>query len=112
MDSEFVLVLCTCPDRKSAAAVTTAVLAEKLAACVNRLGDVQSMYHWEGRLEKDEEFLLLIKTTARQFPSLEELIRRLHPYEIPEIIGLPLTIGSQAYFDWIRNSVQPSLSSK
>jgi len=112
MDTEFLLVMCTCPDRESAAALATALLEEELAACVNQVAGVKSMYRWEGRIEKDEEFLLLIKTTAPQFPSLEELIRKLHPYEVPEIIGLPLSVGSQAYFDWIRNSVQRSLSVK
>lgn len=106
MDADFLLVLCTCPDRESAAAVATALLEERLAACVSQLSGVRSLYRWEGRVEDNDELLLLIKTTARQFPALEEMILKLHPYEIPEIIGVPLTIGSQPYFDWIRNSVQ------
>ena len=106
MNADFLLVLCTCPTREAAAAIATALLEERLAACVNQLPGIKSLYRWEGHVADDEEFMLLIKTTAQRFPALEAMIRNLHPYEVPEIIGVPLTIGSEAYFDWIRNSVQ------
>ena len=106
MSADFLLVLCTCPTREVASAIATALLEERLAACVNQLPGVKSLYRWEGRIEDDEELLLLIKTTAQRFPALEEMIRDLHPYDIPEIIGLPLTVGSKDYLAWIRNSVR------
>jgi periplasmic divalent cation tolerance protein len=106
MDADYLLVLCTCPTREAAAAIATALLAERLAACVNQLPGVKSMYRWEGRIEEDDELMLLIKTTATRFAEVESMIRSLHPYEVPEIIGLTLTAGSGAYFDWIRNSVR------
>ena len=105
MDADFLLVLCTCPTREAANAIATALLEERLAACVNQVRGVKSLYRWQGRVESDDELMLLIKTTRARFPALEEMIRNLHPYEVPEIIGIPLTIGSEAYFDWIRNSV-------
>lgn len=106
MDPDFLLILCTCPTREAASAIATALLEERLAACVNQLPGVKSLYRWEGRVEDDDELMLLIKTTASQYPAVEAMIRSLHPYEVPEIIGIPLTIGSDAYFDWIRNSVR------
>ena len=106
MDPDFLLVLCTCPTRETASAIATALLEERLAACVNQLPGVKSRYRWEGRIEDDDELMLLIKTTGSHYPAVEAMIRSLHPYEVPEIIGVPLTIGSEAYFDWIRNSVR------
>jgi len=106
MNADCLLVLCTCPTRAAADAIATALLEERLAACVNQVTGVRSLYRWEGRIEDDDELMLLIKTTAALYPALEEMIRNLHPYEVPEIIGIPLAIGSKAYFDWIRNSVR------
>jgi periplasmic divalent cation tolerance protein len=106
MDADFLLVMCTCPTREVASAIATALLEERLAACINQLPGVKSLYRWEGRIEDDEELLLLIKTTAERFPALEKRVRNLHPYDVPEIIGLPLTAGSDDYFEWIRNSVR------
>jgi periplasmic divalent cation tolerance protein len=106
LSADFLLVLCTCPTREVASAIATALLEERLAACVNQLPGIKSLYRWEGRIEDDEELLLLIKTTAQRFPALEEMIRDLHPYDVPEIIGLPLTVGSKDYLAWIRNSVR------
>jgi periplasmic divalent cation tolerance protein len=106
VSADFLVVLCTCPTREVASAIATAVLEERLAACVNQLPGIKSLYRWEGRIEDDEELLLLIKTTSQLFPALEEMIRDLHPYDVPEIIGLPLTVGSKDYLAWIRNSVR------
>jgi periplasmic divalent cation tolerance protein len=102
----YLMVLCTCPSQSAAGAIATALLEERLAACVNQLPGVKSMYRWKDRVETDDEVLLLIKTTTRNFAGLEDTINRLHPYELPEIIGVPLTAGSDAYFDWIDNSTR------
>ncbi len=101
MAADYLLVLCTCPNESCAAAISTALLEERLAACVNRLPGIRSAYRWQGQIERDDEILLLIKTRTALFRELEDTIRRLHPYTTPEIIGLPLLAGSADYLDWI-----------
>ncbi len=99
------IVLCTCPDITAADAIATALLEARLAACVNRIEGVESLYRWEGSIQKDQEVLLLIKTTAVAFGEVESTISDLHPYELPEIIGVPVTQGSAPYLDWLTKSV-------
>jgi periplasmic divalent cation tolerance protein len=99
------LVLCTCPDGTAADAIASALLEAKLAACVNRINGVESLYRWEGSIQRDQEVLLLIKTTAVAFGQVESAISDLHPYELPEIIGVPVTQGSAPYLDWLTKSV-------
>lgn len=106
MSAEFLLVLCTCPTRSVAAAITTALLEQELAACVNRLPGIKSSYRWKGQVEEDEELLLMIKTTRDHLPEVERAIGQLHPYELPEVIGVPISAGSQPYLDWIRSSTK------
>lgn len=105
MNADHLVVLCTCPTAHDADAIATAVLEERVAACVNRIPGVRSAYRWEGRIEKDDEVMLIIKTTMSHFDRLEALIRSLHPHDVPEIIGLPIVVGSRAYLDWIGESV-------
>lgn len=102
---EPILVLCTCPSLADAEAIATALIEERLAACVNRLPGIKSHYRWEGRVMLDDEFLLLIKTSASLFERLEKMIKTLHPYETPEIIALPIVAGSADYLRWIGASV-------
>ena len=101
MAVDALLVLCTCPDSASAAAVATALLEEKLAACVNRVPGIRSVYRWQDHVEKDDEVLLLIKTRPALYADVERTILQLHPYEVPEVIGLPVSVGSEAYLKWI-----------
>jgi len=103
--TECLVVLCTCPTAGAADAVTTALLERRLAACVNRVSDVKSLYRWAGKIEHDDEVLLIIKTATRHFERLEAAIRAVHPHDMPEIIGLPIRFGSQDYLDWIEASV-------
>lgn len=105
MNTDHLVVLCTCPNAGLAETITTALLEQRLAACVNRIPGVASMYRWEGRVEHDDEVLLVIKTAARHFSALEESIRELHPADVPEIIALPIVMGSRPYLDWIEESV-------
>ena len=77
--NKFILVLCTCPSQQEADAVATALLGERLAACVNQLPGIRSLYRWKGRITRDDEVLLLIKTSADLFASLEKMIKTLHP---------------------------------
>ena len=98
--------MCTCPDDGSAAAVSTALVEERLAACVNRIPGVRSRYRWHEHVETDDEVLLLIKTRAARYPEVETTIQRLHPYENPEIIAINLAAGASAYLEWIQDSVE------
>jgi len=98
---EKLLVLTNCPDETVANAIALAVVEEKLAACVNILPRVQSIYRWQGAVESASEIPLLIKSTATCYPALEKRIAELHPYDVPEIIALPIAQGLPAYLNWL-----------
>jgi len=95
------VVLCTCPSGDASEALARALVGEKLAACVNLLPSVRSIYRWNGAVETAEESLLVIKTTMEHYAALEARIRALHPYEIPEIIALPIAAGLPQYLHWL-----------
>jgi periplasmic divalent cation tolerance protein len=99
------LVFCTCPDRETAERLARTAVAARLAACVNLLPGVLSIYHWAGALESAEEILLIAKTSAAAYPGLEASWRADHPYELPEIIAVPVCSGLPAYLQWIAASV-------
>ncbi|BBD81161.1 divalent-cation tolerance protein CutA [Aerosticca soli] len=101
-DPTVLLCHCTCPDPASATRLATALVEEGLAACVSRLPGVLSTYRWQGRVESAEEVLLLIKTTTDRFAALRERVLALHPYELPELIALPVDRGHPAYLEWVR----------
>jgi len=104
-DEQAYLVLTTCPDQACANALARAVIEEELATCVNQIpGPIKSIYRWQGEVCRNLEFLLLIKTTARGWPALRDRIGALHPYDIPELIALPIEAGSDAYLAWLRAS--------
>ena len=104
MSTEHLLVLTTCPDQGTATRIATALIEERLAACVNQVPGIRSLYHWEGRIEHDTEVLMLVKTTATVYERMEALIRKHHPYELPEVIAVPFAAGSKAYLEWITKS--------
>src|SRR5574343_120654 len=95
------LVITNCPDEETANRIALAIVEAKLAACVNILPRVQSVYRWQGAVESAAEVPLLIKTTAAAYPALETAIRELHPYDVPEIIALPIAAGLPAYLNWV-----------
>lgn len=99
--SNTLLVMTTLPDQASAEQLAEQLLSQKLAACVNILPAMASLYMWKEKLEHGKEHLLLIKTLRECYGRLESEIRKNHPYELPEIIGLPVISGLTAYFDWI-----------
>lgn len=101
-----IIAYCTCPDDASAADLAEALVERGLAACVSRLPGVISTYRWQGDICNDNEVLLLIKTTSAGFPALEAAVLELHPYEVPELIGVPIEHGHQAYLAWLAASVQ------
>jgi periplasmic divalent cation tolerance protein len=96
------LCYCTCPNPESAQHLAEALVGESLAACVNRIPGIQSTYRWKGAVTTDVEELLLIKTTAERFEALKERLLALHPYELPELIAVPVERGHTAYLDWVR----------
>ena len=101
MENRPQLILCTCPDEECAEQLAHALVEQRVAACVNILPGIRSVYRWQGKLESAQENLLLIKSHSQAYPALEQLIQRLHPYELPEIIAVPVENGLPAYLDWI-----------
>jgi periplasmic divalent cation tolerance protein len=99
------LCYCSCPDGDSAQVIAEILVGERLAACVNRLPGVVSIYRWQGAVTSGTETLLLIKTTAGCFEALKARLLQLHPYELPELIAVPVERGYAAYLDWVRDSV-------
>ncbi len=95
------IILCTCPDQKSAEDIASYLVSQKLAACVNIIAGVTSIYAWQGKLEKAQEHMLLIKSHSKQYPAIEQKIKSLHPYELPEIIAVPIERGLPEYLQWI-----------
>jgi periplasmic divalent cation tolerance protein len=101
--SEFCLVLVTVPNETAATAIAHNLLTAKLAACINFLG-VESCYLWEGEINHDREVQLLIKTQRQLLPALSAKLTDIHPYDIPEIIAIPIVAGNAPYLNWIRQS--------
>ena len=95
------LCLCTCPDEASARVIAEALVAERLAACASRIPGLQSTYRWEGRVEHDDEVLLLIKTTADRLDALTRRVQALHPYELPEVLAVEAAGGLAPYLAWV-----------
>lgn len=100
------LVMTTLPDMAGAQALARSIIEESLAACVNILPGIQSIYLWEGKLEKSTEHQLFIKTHEKSYNALETFIHKHHPYQLPEIIALPIQHGLQDYLDWIEESCE------
>ena len=98
---EALLVITTMPDRESAEQLSRSLVENALVACVNIGAPVTSIYRWEGELEKGSEVMLTIKTTRARYPELERAIVDKHPYELPEIIAVPITAGLTGYLAWI-----------
>lgn len=100
------LVLTNVPDVALARALAQQLVEQRLAACVNILPAVQSIYQWQGTVEQADEITLLIKTEQARYAQLEAAIKAMHPYHVPEIIALPIVAGLPAYLDWIANETK------
>lgn len=100
------LVLSTCPDLDCARNLAEMLVRERLAACVNIVPAVHSVYEWQGAVQQETECQLLIKTTRERYAALEEALRGHHPYELPEIIAVPLATGLPAYLRWINQQTE------
>ncbi|EKE84553.1 divalent-cation tolerance protein CutA [Idiomarina xiamenensis] len=104
--SEPQLLLCACPDQNSANSIARQLVDEQLAACVNIISGINSVYRWQGEVHDDPELLLLIKSTRSRYDEIEQRVLQLHPYDTPELIALPITSGLPAYLTWLRESTE------
>lgn len=103
--TDAMVVLCTCANHQDALHIAGALVEERLAACVNILPGMQSVYRWKGKVEQCDEVLMLIKTVERRFQAMLDRLKELHPYETPEIVALPVSDVSEAYLAWLREEV-------
>ena len=101
-----IVVFTTCPDEKVGVQISKTLVEEGLAACVNRVPGVVSTYIWGGTVHEDQEQLLLIKTTEANFDAVKMRLLPLHPYELPELIAIPVCAGAENYLDWVRHNVK------
>ena len=99
--TEAIVVLVTTPTPERAAEIARALVEERLAACGNVLPAIRSIYRWEGRVQDDQEALLVLKSTRDRFEALRDRVLALHPYQVPEVIALPVEAGSAKYLEWI-----------
>lgn len=106
-DDEAVIVLTTWPAERDPATLATALVEERLAACVNVLPEMHSTYRWEGRVERAHERQLIVKTTRARLDALTERLHALHPYDVPELLVVPVARASQAYLAWLRSASEP-----
>ena len=102
MEFNYIIVMITAPNQESAKEIASALVEQKLAACVNIITPVHSIYRWEGHINDEPEVLLLVKTRAEIFEAkVVPAVIEVHPYDVPEIIALPILMGSSRYLDWI-----------
>lgn len=111
MSGDFCVVLASCPDDETAKSLAEGLIGGGLAACVNILSGMVSVYRWEGRLERTRESLLLIKTRADRFAAVQAYLVAKHPYELPEIIAVPIGAGLPGYLEWIDAAVSQGAGS-
>jgi periplasmic divalent cation tolerance protein len=104
-DVTALVVLSTFPDAETAARIARVLVDERLAACANLVAAVRSIYRWQGAIQDDAESLAIINTTTDRYPALAARIAELHPYEVPEIIALPMTDGHPPYLAWLAGQV-------
>ncbi len=101
MTETVLLAFCTCPNEVVAEAIADTLVGEKLAACVNLLPGIRSIYAWQGEIQRDAEVMLLIKTSTARFVALTHRLPELHPYDLPEIIAIPVSHGLPPYLEWV-----------
>jgi periplasmic divalent cation tolerance protein len=104
--NEFIIILITCASSEEAERITEALVNEKLIACGNIVSGVQSIFFWQGKISKENEFLIIAKSVKKEFSSIVARVKTLHSYIVPEIIALPLVEGSADYLRWIEETLQ------
>lgn len=105
MDPEVLVVLVTCPPDR-AGTLAGKLVAERLAACVNLVPQLRSVYRWKGSVQHDDETLLIVKTTPDRFAALKDFVLKNHPNEVPEVIALPVAAGHAPYLEWVMESTR------
>ncbi|HJQ22820.1 MAG TPA: divalent-cation tolerance protein CutA [Blastocatellia bacterium] len=105
--NDALIVLVTAPNVEEASRIADALVGGRLAACVNIVGGIESVYRWEGRVARDSEVLMIIKTTDARYAELEAQVKALHSYTTPEVIALRIERGTEAYLQWLGESVTP-----
>ena len=101
------LVTSTTPTMETAQALATRLVEERLAACVQIAEPIASVYRWQGKVEKEKEILLLIKSTRQRIPEIGRLLAYMHPYEVPELVAVPIVDGSASYLEWLKENSRP-----
>jgi periplasmic divalent cation tolerance protein len=101
LQNTYVIVMVTTASKQEAESIAQRLLKERLIACANIIGPFSSLFHWSGKIEKAEEYLIFMKSRKDLFEKLAETVKALHSYEVPEIIVLPIVEGSKAYLDWL-----------
>jgi periplasmic divalent cation tolerance protein len=99
--SNILIVLCTCPDESVAGRLAAGLVEKHLAACVNVMPQIRSIYRWDGDIQKDDESLMVVKTTTDAFSAVSDWLQGNHPYDVPEILALPVCAGSTDYMNWV-----------
>jgi periplasmic divalent cation tolerance protein len=102
----FHIVLCNCPDAETAERIANTIVEQRLAACVNHVPGIRSVYWWDGHVERGTEHLLVCKSEVHAYGALQARLLELHPYELPEVVAVPITAGSPAYLSWIRGVME------
>jgi len=105
--SDAIIVMVTCGSSGEAETIARQLLEEKLVACVNIAGRIRSLFHWKGAIARESESLLLMKTVLSRFDDLARRVKELHPYEVPEIIAMPIMVGNPDYLNWIEQATSP-----
>ena len=106
MAGKFVIIMVTCASRGEARKISGSILKKRLAACANIIDGVESGFWWKGRIDRAAETLLMMKTKMANFKKIEAEVNKLHSYEVPEIVALPVIAGSKDYLDWIKGVVR------
>ncbi len=106
------LVFTTVPDEETAENISHHIVEKRLAACVTRTAVCKSIYWWQGKITKDNEHMLFIKTQAKRYPQLEKTLVAIHPYTVPEILAVPLVQGYGKYLDWLNTETDPKKEKK
>jgi periplasmic divalent cation tolerance protein len=103
--TDAIVVFITAPTAEEASQLANVLVEDQLAACVQILPEMESVYRWQGKIERQKEILIIVKTVASKFKSLETTVRGVHSYETPEIVAFPVTAGSSPYLQWLVDSV-------
>ena len=108
----YIQVFTTTAERTDAQKIARALVEQRLAACVQIVGPIESTYRWQGNIETAQEFQCWIKTKSDLYEALEQAIRKLHPYSVPEILSIPIAAGSESYLQWLGEEVRPDTTSQ